>query len=125
MTWQHWIDQAELSLRTATLVLEHDPVSACSRAYYAMFYAARAALIRDGNAPRSFSKTHTGLISAFSERLIKPGLLPTHLSSDISKIAQLRLVADYEGDEIATETATAALEKATTFVAITKAWLHT
>ncbi|HYZ48090.1 MAG TPA: HEPN domain-containing protein, partial [Sphingomonas sp.] len=57
-----WIAQAERSLETAQLVLGTDPNAACSRAYYAMFYAARAALLRAGHAEQAMGKTHSGLI---------------------------------------------------------------
>jgi uncharacterized protein (UPF0332 family) len=45
-----------------------DPDGACNRAYYAMFDAARAALAETGKDP---GRTHRGVLSAFSERLVK------------------------------------------------------
>ncbi|MDE2289792.1 MAG: HEPN domain-containing protein [Burkholderiales bacterium] len=53
-----------------------DVDGACNRAYYAMFDAARAALLAS-NAPvkLDIGKTHKGVLNAFSEHLIKPGLV--------------------------------------------------
>lgn len=51
-----------------------DVDGACNRAYYAMFDAARAALFASG-APVApdIGKTHSGLISAFGNHLVKTG----------------------------------------------------
>src|SRR5260364_63562 len=50
------------------------------RAYYAMFDAARAALLAS-NAPvkSDIGKTHRGLMNAFSEHLVKSGRIPKTL----------------------------------------------
>ena len=48
MNADDWLDRSRRSLRTAEQVLPDDPDSACNRAYYAMFYAARAALLAAG-----------------------------------------------------------------------------
>lgn len=51
-----------------------DVDGACNRAYYAMFDAARAALLASSSPFRpDIGKTHSGLINAFSEHLIKNG----------------------------------------------------
>ena len=42
---------------------------AVSRAYYAMYHAARACLVLEGSAP----KTHAGLISEFGRLFVLPG----------------------------------------------------
>jgi uncharacterized protein (UPF0332 family) len=54
-----------------------DMDGACNRAYYAMFDAARAALLASG-APieADIARTHGGLISAFSLHLVKAGHVP-------------------------------------------------
>jgi uncharacterized protein (UPF0332 family) len=50
---------------------------ACNRAYYAMFDAARAALLASGaKVEPGIAKTHSGLISAFSLHLVKTGRVP-------------------------------------------------
>jgi uncharacterized protein (UPF0332 family) len=73
------IDKANRAAASARLLLDAGDVDgACNRAYYAMFDAARAALIQSG-APvvPEVAKTHGGLISAFSLHLVKTGRVPT------------------------------------------------
>ncbi len=53
-----------------------DADGACNRAYYAMFDAARAALLASGY---EVGKTHKGVLNAFSEHLVKSGLLPKEM----------------------------------------------
>jgi uncharacterized protein (UPF0332 family) len=69
--------KAVSSLGAARLLLENGYTDeACSRAYYAMFDAARAALLVV-NAPveAEVARTHKGLISAFGKHVVKPGLV--------------------------------------------------
>ena len=69
-----WLAKAERNLKTAQLILaDGDPDSACNRAYYCMFHAARAALLLVGEAERAMGKTHSGMVSAVGEYLVKPG----------------------------------------------------
>ena len=73
------IAKASRAVASAKLLLDAGDVDgACNRAYYAMFDAARAALIRSG-APvvPDVANTHGGLISAFSLHLVKTGRVPT------------------------------------------------
>ena len=66
--------KAAQAARSARLLLSAgDPDGACNRAYYAMFDAARAALIATG---QDVGKTHRGVLNAFSERLVKAGAIP-------------------------------------------------
>lgn len=54
----------------------NDVDGACSRAYYAMFDAARAALLAaDHPDSQATAKTHSGLIAAFGSSLVKSGLV--------------------------------------------------
>jgi uncharacterized protein (UPF0332 family) len=101
--------RAQTSLAAARLLLEEGLENdACSRAYYAMFDAARAALTACG-APVSAEKarTHSGAISAFSLYLIKDEKLPSVHGARLSQAHQARLMADYQGDSVAPEKAAA------------------
>jgi uncharacterized protein (UPF0332 family) len=63
-----------------------------------MHDAARAALLAtDASFEFETVRTHSGLISAFSLRLVKPGLVPVELGKAFNKAEELRLVADYKG----------------------------
>lgn len=94
-----------------------DMDGACNRAYYAMFDAARAALLASG-APveADIARTHGGLISAFSLHLVKAGRVPVELGKSLNKAEELRLVADYKGDPIEMEHASWAVSQAHIFV---------
>jgi len=78
-----------------------DVDGACNRAYYAMFDAARAALILS-SAPveAEVARTHGGLISAFSLHLVKSGRIPVELGRVLNRAEEIRLVADYRGDQV-------------------------
>jgi uncharacterized protein (UPF0332 family) len=63
----------------------------CSRAYYAVFYAATAALLAEG---ARFSK-HAGVINGVHRRLVKSGRLSVELGRELNWLFDLRLVGDY------------------------------
>lgn len=101
-----------------TLLQDGDNDGACNRAYYAMFDAARAALIASqAPVPAEIAKTHSGLISAFSLHLVKPGRFPVALGKSFNKVEDLRLIADYKGDAIEAEDAQWAVNQSELFVA--------
>ena len=118
MTPADLMDKATRAIASAKLLLDADDVDgACNRAYYAMFDAARAALILSG-APvdPTVIKSHSGLISAFSLHLVKTGHVTTDLGKALNKVAQIRLIADYTGDEVTAERAGWAVTQAAIFV---------
>ena len=110
--------KAQRALASAhTLLADGDNDGACNRAYYAMFDAARAALIAsNAPVPPEVAKTHSGLISAFSLHLVKSERFPVELGRSFNKVEDLRLVADYKGDPIDTEQAQWAVEQSQQFV---------
>ena len=86
-----------------------------------MFDAARAVLLITGAvADLATIKTHNGLISAFSLHLVKKGLVSVELGKSINKVEDLRLLADYKGDEVEGDKAEWALKQAQEFVAAMK-----
>jgi uncharacterized protein (UPF0332 family) len=110
--------KAQRALASAhTLLQDNDSDGACNRAYYAMFDAARAALIASkAPVPPEIAKTHSGLIAAFSLHLVKPGLFPVELGRSFNKAEDLRLMADYKGDPISAEDALWVVQQAQAFV---------
>ena len=65
---------------------------AASRAYYAFFYAASALLLtRD-----LIRSKHSGVLSAFREHFVKPGLIEAEFSDTYGEAFDVRLIADYE-----------------------------
>ncbi len=113
------LGKAVRALTSARLLLDSGDVDgACNRAYYAMFDAARSALLATGapTAPE-LAKTHSGLIAAFSLYLVKTGRVPVEFGKALNRVADIRLVADYTGDQVDVETACWAVGEAERFVA--------
>lgn len=91
-----------------------DADGACNRAYYAMFDAARAALLASGH---DVGKTHKGILNAFSDHLVKNGPLPKEMGRLLKRAEAFRYVADYGGDPVELSDAREMVEQAKTFVA--------
>lgn len=99
-----------------------DMDGACNRAYYAMFDAARSALIAQGTpVAADIGQTHNGLITAFGLHLVKQGPVPKDIGRLLKRAEEMRLIADYTGNSIEDEDAFAILEQAEIFVATLKA----
>lgn len=64
---------------------------AASRAYYAAFYAATAALISEGVE----SSKHSGVIASIHQRFVKTGNLDKQFGQDLNWLFELRNVGDY------------------------------
>jgi uncharacterized protein (UPF0332 family) len=113
------IARARRSAASAQVLFDiGDMGGACNRAYYAMFDAARAALLATGKEPPKSEavKTHSGLIAAFSLRLIKSGRIPTPFGKSLRQADQIRLIADYSDEEPERETASSSIEQANRFI---------
>jgi uncharacterized protein len=63
-----------------------------SRAYYAMFYVARAALLTKGVAEAS----HEGLIADFEKHFVQDGTLPLQLQGQLAEALGQRYRSDYD-----------------------------
>lgn len=113
--------KADQALASARLLLgAGDPDGACNRSYYAMFDAARAALIAAG---ADIGKTHKGVLNAFSDQLIKNGPVPREMGRLLKQAETRRYVADYEGEPVEPEDARQMIEQAGSFVAAIHAYL--
>ncbi|MGS0741502.1 HEPN domain-containing protein [Glaciimonas sp. GG7] len=118
MTPHDLINKALRAITSAQLLLtDGDAEGACNRAYYSMFDAARFALHVIGETDETtVTKTHSGLISAFSLHLVKTGRLPVEFGKALNQVHRLRLIADYTGDEVTAEKTKWAIEQAVTFI---------
>jgi uncharacterized protein (UPF0332 family) len=118
MNTKELMSKAHRALASAFALLKQgDSDGACNRAYYAMFDAARAALLASHSpVPPDIAKTHSGLITAFSLHLVKTGRLSLELGRALNKVEDLRLIADYKGDPLSIDDAQWAAEQAHTFV---------
>ncbi|SRR5216684_4916846 len=110
------LDRAREALEAAQACLERNlPHSAASRAYYAMFWAAQAALARVRIQRSEWS--HPALQASFVNELIRrrkryPALLGPYLNRTL----QLRLDADYRLKGVSQKQATQAVRWAREFV---------
>ena len=71
----------------------HD--SACNRAYYAMFNAARALLARKGVQPEA-AKTHATVLRLFSLHYVKASYFEATQGKALAEAGRFRSQADYD-----------------------------
>jgi uncharacterized protein (UPF0332 family) len=92
-----------------------------SRAYYAAFYAAEAALLAVGQS----RSQHAGVIAAFVEYVVKGGGLDRRCGRTLNTLFERRNAADYDEKEAANpDDADAAIEQAEMFVDADAKWLE-
>lgn len=110
------IGKAMRAARSAALLLDSGDIDgACNRAYYAMFDAARAAMLATGSDHASI-RTHSGLIAAFGLQLVKSGRVDRSLGHTLNRAHEIRLIADYTGDLVDVDLATWVVDQAVHFV---------
>ncbi|MFH1739795.1 MAG: HEPN domain-containing protein [bacterium] len=98
-----------------TLVIAGYYDSAASRAYYAAFYAATSALLREGI---KFRK-HRGVIAGVHHRFVKTGKMDKRFGKDLNWLFELRGVGDYgETQRVTRQEAEKAIELAEAFVQV-------
>jgi uncharacterized protein (UPF0332 family) len=85
------------------------PRQAISRAYYAAFYAARAALEAIGERP---PKTHSGMRSRFSDLARSTPSLGPEVGRSLSQLGTNRTEADYDEPTMTADEANDAIDKA-------------
>jgi len=91
-TEQHFRKAADC-VEDSQILLDNDrPAAAVARAYYAMFHAATAVLAVKGIKRSS----HRGILSAFGEYLVKPGLIKKSFHQSLLEAFGLRQQTDYE-----------------------------
>jgi uncharacterized protein (UPF0332 family) len=111
-----WAKALNAAASARALLERGDGSGATSRAYYAMFNAARALLwLRDGIEP-SESKRHATTIRRFSEQFVKTGLVPVELGRLLNEAAEARFIADYDEVEVEGSVAMERLEAMNRFL---------
>lgn len=89
---EEFIEAARRRLSAAAAVASQDPSTALSSAYYAMLYAARAALSeRD-----IYAKTHRGAWHEFRRAFVESGEFDADLAGAAHKVQPEREQADYD-----------------------------
>ncbi len=91
-----------------------------SRAYYAAFYAAEAAL---GVLGETRSK-HSGVLAAFGRLVVKEGGMDPELGRVLRRLFELRNAADYSWLDAPQEPSGDPADDAERFVAAVEAWIR-
>ena len=112
-TQQHFRKAADC-VEDSQILLDNDRLAAAvARAYYAMFHAATAVLAAKGIKRSS----HHGILSAFGEHLVKPGLIKQEFHLYLREAFELRQQTDYDPIvDIDAKQAKETLEQAVDFV---------
>lgn len=93
---------------------------AVSRAYYAAFHAAHAALLTEGLT----ATTHQGLVNLFGLHFVKSGKLPRELGKFLANLKDDRETSDYElYSPIDREIAEQAVKEAKAFLTAIEAYV--
>lgn len=111
------MEAARRRLAAAKVAVEQDPSTALSAAYYAMLYAARAALSeRDTSA-----RTHRGVWHEFRAAFVESGEVDAELAAEVQKLQPEREQADYDAWSAPAAEAGRAIEMAERFLAAIEA----
>ena len=90
---QMYLAHAHQALDSATASIENDfYATAINRSYYAIFYAASGLLLTEDI---SRSK-HSGVVAAFRQHFVKPGLIETEYSDIYGDVMEARVDGDYD-----------------------------
>lgn len=114
MNSERLMAKAQRALEAATRAAQAgDTETAADRVYYSVYYAAWALLDSSGS-PRP--KTHRGLIAEFSRLFVKDGPLDAASGAVLSRLENLRLVADYTLEPVPAADVQRALTEAARFI---------
>ena len=116
-----FLAEASKRLRTARAAIGvEDPAGAVSAAYYAMLYAARAALSEEDR----YAKTHAGTWGEFREAFVLPDRFDAALFRLGPKVQELREAADYHARNPVEGQAETVVDDAAHFVAAVTAMIE-
>lgn len=111
---EEFMETARQRLGDARRILEvAHPALVVSAAYYAMLYAARAAL----SEREEYAKTHSGTWTLFSERFVATGAFDQNLYKVTGRAQEARQEGDYEAAPLSPELARELLDGADRFIA--------
>ncbi|MGH9010539.1 MAG: HEPN domain-containing protein [Acidimicrobiia bacterium] len=114
------LERSRQELAAAELLADHGfTAAAVSRAYYAAFYAAEAALLALGET----RSQQSGVVAAFGQLLVRDRRLDEQAGRLLRSLFERRSQADYELAEIPAEEVRAALIDARRVVDTVEAWL--
>ena len=113
------LSRASQELAAARVLADNDfPRQAASRAYYAAFYSAEAALLALGET----RSRHSGVVSTFGRLVVKEGGLDPETGRLLNDLFAGRGEADY-GEGTGSEEAAGAIADAERFVDAVREWI--
>jgi uncharacterized protein (UPF0332 family) len=122
MTPPPFLDKALEAIQSAEFLTQSDRVnSATNRAYYAMFHAARAALIAAKISGVDQNWSHEAIQSQFAVLSRRRKAYPAELAADLAWVRGVRHIADYRESMVSSRQAKDALRRATRFVSAIQA----
>jgi uncharacterized protein (UPF0332 family) len=95
------------------------PAQAVSRAYFAAFYAAEAALLHLGET----RSKHSGVIAAFVQLVVRNGACDEQAGRLLRDLYERRGQADYSTDPVPAAEGDRSIADAATVVMLIEAWL--
>ncbi len=116
------IEQAEQAIEDAVILINKSgsPRSVINRAYYGMFYAVLALLVK---IEKGTSK-HSGAIGLFDAEFVRKRIFPKEMSQSLHKAFDLRQMSDYrELAEVSVEDARNVLREAREFISEVKEYI--
>ena len=119
------LKEAEDTLHDAEKMLQSglSPRSVINRAYYAMFYAVLALLIKEEINPKT--SKHSGIIAIFDKEFVHTGKLEKKFSKIAHRLFDARQQVDYkELNEIPVEEARECVELAKEFGQVTRQFME-
>lgn len=114
--------RAERAAASADVLLKAgDTTGACNRAYYAMFDAARAALVASGSIANIDNvNTHQGVIGMFGKHLVATGRVDRQWGRALNNAEAIRIAADYTFKDVDADEAQFAVGRANEFVCMVR-----
>lgn len=104
--WEKALEAAE---EARALMRADLPNGAISRAYYAVFTAARALLLSRLAVEEDQIRRHAAVLKLFSEHVIRPGLMPAEFGKELRNLFEDRADADYSTTRLSREEAQRAM----------------
>jgi uncharacterized protein (UPF0332 family) len=115
-----WEKAVRAAAGARVLFIADDYEGAASRAYYAMFAAARALLIAKGSKSGS-AKRHASVLRAFSDQFVRHGTLDAAVGRALRLASDTRNLADYGGVVLGPERVRAVMDSMEFFMAAVEA----
>jgi uncharacterized protein (UPF0332 family) len=113
----YWRKAVEAAIDARLLMDAGRADGATSRAYYARFDAARAAL-EEVRPDLTLAKTHSAIINRFSQHVVIDKHLDPNIGRYLNTAESLKITADYDRAAVSLDEAKSAVERMNQFLAV-------